>query len=89
MRYRQRPVEVEAIQWTGENPDEIRVFLGDTPCHLWPGTNIIALPAPDGNGAVSVKVGAWIVTDPVRGGFGPCPAEVFESIYEPVPASAR
>ena len=28
-QYRARPVEVEAVTWTGENLDEVAAFLGD------------------------------------------------------------
>ena len=27
-RYRRKPVEVEAIRWTGENRDSVRAFTG-------------------------------------------------------------
>lgn len=29
MRYRKKPVEIEAIQWTGLNLEEIKAFVGD------------------------------------------------------------
>lgn len=29
MRYRKKPVEVEAIQWTGDNTADVKVFVGD------------------------------------------------------------
>ena len=30
MRYRTKPVEIEAIQWTGLNLEEIRQFVGES-----------------------------------------------------------
>lgn len=29
MRYRAKPVELESVQWTGENFEEVRRFAGD------------------------------------------------------------
>ncbi|MFW6088078.1 MAG: hypothetical protein ACODAG_12785, partial [Myxococcota bacterium] len=31
IRVRKKPVEVEAIHWHGDNLDDLRPFLGDTP----------------------------------------------------------
>ncbi len=31
MRYRKKPIEIEAVQWTGDNLDEIARFIGHTP----------------------------------------------------------
>ena len=30
MKYRKRPVEIEAVQWTGKNLEECKAFLGDS-----------------------------------------------------------
>jgi len=30
MKYRKKPVIIEAVQWTGSNISEIRRFMGDT-----------------------------------------------------------
>ena len=28
--YRKKPVVIEALQWTGDNPEEVREFVGDS-----------------------------------------------------------
>lgn len=33
MRYRKKPVEVDAIQWTGDNTDDVKAFIGERQRH--------------------------------------------------------
>ena len=86
--YRKRPVEVEAVQWTGRNTIEIGEFLGETAWHFWVGTGVIALRVAGGavlsSTVLSVKAGDWIVAEPDGMGFYPCAAAIFETTYEPV-----
>ncbi|MBC8428338.1 hypothetical protein H8D04_00500 [bacterium] len=28
--YKKKPVVIEALQWTGDNPEEVREFVGDS-----------------------------------------------------------
>ena len=28
-KYKKRPISIEALQWTGDNPEEVREFVGD------------------------------------------------------------
>jgi len=61
MRYRSRPVEVDAIRWTGDNIPQVASFGGTV---RWPGwRNELELwCGQDGQqGWVSVPVGHWIV----------------------------
>jgi hypothetical protein len=77
-RYRKRPVEVEAIHWTGpENTAEVFAFLGlpltDSP------TTFCAVDM----GGVSYEWGDWIVKHS-DGQTAPVKAEHFTKIYEAV-----
>lgn len=73
-RFRKKQVEVEAIQWTGENREEVAAFVGDrgtvaaTTVSLWTGT------ALTGDYIVRSEEGGWRVYSP----------EVFEATCEPV-----
>ena len=80
MFYRKKPVVIEAIQWTGDNSEQIINFLGD------------ALRGPMRNGAIeiytlegiiSVSVGSYVIKG-VRGEFYPCRGDIFEETYEAV-----
>lgn len=76
-RYRKKPVEVEAVQWTGENWQEIKDFAGSD-------------VAFDGRlyvftleGTLKADIGDYIIKG-VKGEFYPCKPDVFEKTYEPV-----
>lgn len=80
-RFRKRPVEVAAIQWTGENLDEVRAFLGDA----WIGQYANgAVTLPTLHGPVPAEVGAWVLRGPRD--FWPVESETFAETYEPVGA---
>lgn len=78
MKYRKRPVEVEALRWTGANYADMETFLesarngfffGDK-LHLLMGVNdVVCLP------------GTWIVKG-ATGGYHPVPSHVFEQVYD-------
>lgn len=82
--YRKRPIEVEAIQFTGDNVAEIWDKFGATgiyagyensPDHLIL-TTTHGDPAP-------ARAGDWIVPDSTPGTFYPIKPDVFEATYEP------
>ena len=81
MKYRKKPVTVEALQWTGANFVDMETFLGNpkngTFLH-----NILYLSLSDG-GMTRVVPGTWIVKG-ATGGYHPCPAHAFPDVYEAV-----
>jgi hypothetical protein len=79
-RYRKRPVEVEAIQWTGKNTDEVAAFLGADLLgqeRSMDGPLIVRTQ----NGPVTVTRGEWLIRG-VQGEHYPCRPDVFEATYE-------
>lgn len=93
MKFRKNPVEIEAMQFTGDNLAEIRAFVGTLDgyshgFHLYPGGANV-----DGNVAevwdklhsswVGVKKGQWIIRG-LKGEFYPCDDEVFRDSYSEV-----
>lgn len=83
MRYRKRPVTVDAVRWTGANMDEVAAFAGDA----WPGHVAPNPPADDLivdtlEGEMRCQPGDWLIRS-VVGEFYPCKADVFASTYEP------
>jgi hypothetical protein len=83
-KYRKRPVVVEAMQFTGDNWDEVADFLGETP-RVWGdeecAENFLTIVTLEGNHRVSV--GDYIIKG-VQGEFYPCKPDIFETTYEPV-----
>ncbi|OZC59248.1 hypothetical protein CH276_22640 [Rhodococcus sp. 06-470-2] len=89
--FQKRPVRVQAIQWTGDNPYAVRAFTG---VHkVQPSGDHYVFTTQDGvdhaklyvaaNDAwLEVEVGEWIIRD--EHGYYPCKAERFIESYEPV-----
>lgn len=85
MKYRKKPVVIEAIQFTGDNVEEIWAAFGATgiygptetnPDHLIL-TTVHGDPAP-------CRPGDWVIPDGEPGTFYPCKPDIFEATYEPV-----
>jgi hypothetical protein len=77
MRYRKRPVEVDAVRFNG-NFDEIERFCGGD-AEYRNGELVVAT----WEGALRASPGDWIIRG-VRGEFYPCKPDVFDVTYEPV-----
>ena len=95
MKYRKKPVEIEAVRWTGENHREMFDFLTN-------GTKRDAYIEPSGdnfyinhdkvNGGLIIKtlegehiasIDDYIIKG-IAGEFYPCKPDIFESTYEEV-----
>lgn len=88
-RFRKKPVEIEAIQWTGDNLDEAVSFCaGNASYELMARGNaeLVISTLEDGEDRVAKHVGSrgdWIIRG-VQGEFYPCKPDIFEATYEPV-----
>jgi hypothetical protein len=79
MKYRKKPVEIEAIQLTEENIDKVMEFCGDEIIHHpIAGTFIKTL-----EGTMKADKGDYIIKG-VKGEFYPCKPDIFELTYEKV-----
>jgi len=86
VKYRKKPVVIEAIKWDGNNLDKIRTFtypsepletsnaISATPRFL----EIVTL-----EGRMRANIGDWIIRG-VKGEYYPCKPDIFEAIYEKV-----
>jgi len=74
--YVKRPLTIEALQWTGNNDDEIFVFTGTMPD---PGYAVIETP----EGTMHLSPGDWIIKD-IAGEFYPCKDHIFQRTYSKV-----
>ena len=91
MRYRKKPVEVEAIQWDGINLSEIKDFVGESLiCKIYDcawevneAPVIVELQIRTLEGNMSVSIGDYVIKG-VQGEFYPCKPDIFEQTYEPV-----
>ncbi len=78
MKYRKKPVVIEAIQFTGRNDAECLAFC---PIARDPVDRKANLIIPTLEGEMLVSVGDWIIRG-VKGEFYPCKPDIFEATYE-------
>jgi len=93
MKYRKKPVVIEAIQWTGKNHREQNDFLGGDPKNYLStsGTHFyIDHSKVDGGliiktleGEHIASIGDFIIKG-VKGEFYPCKPDIFEQTYDAV-----
>lgn len=94
-KFRKKPVEIEAIQWTGNsNKQEIDSFVGtylktelesETAYLAGQGAPIFSLLIETKEGVMKAFKGDWIIKEPFPTGdrdFYPCKPDVFEKTYE-------
>ena len=88
MKFKKKPVVIDAIQWTGENGEEVRTFIGEKDCIVPIDSPIplqqfayMTLKTPEGY--LNAQRGDWIIRD-ANGDFYPCEEEIFTTIYEPI-----
>lgn len=91
MKYRKKPVVIEAILLTTDNYDEVCDFIASTPAKV----NERAIPTPDGGwthtydgvvirtleGTMKASVGDYIIKG-VKGEIYPCKPDIFEATYD-------
>jgi hypothetical protein len=94
-KYRDRPTEVAAVQWTGGNLDEVRAFAGHFPDNPgWYPLGFSSVPPQSGEVYdqlhdiwVPFGLGDWIVRSACNE-LHPYKPDVFAATYEPVPVEA-
>jgi hypothetical protein len=92
MKFRKKPVVVEAIQWNGLNRDEIEIFVGkelmlelesETAYEAGIAPPIFSLCITTLEGVMKAKKGDWIIKG-VANEFYPCKSDIFEKTYEKI-----
>ena len=78
MKFRKKPVVIDAMQLTIQNIDEIEQFVGGDFGKNASGETVIATL----EGAMICSIGDWIIKG-VKGEFYPCKPDIFEATYEP------
>lgn len=77
MKFRKKPVVVEAVQFLGENRNDIAEFVGSNLVLIEDGLMIKTL-----EGIMVANTGDWIIRG-VKGEFYPCKPDIFAATYEP------
>ena len=78
-KYRKKPVVIEAVQWTGNNVDEVFTF-GNSRV-----TGIVdqKLAIHTLEGIMTADLGDYIIKG-IKGEFYPCKPDIFKASYEEV-----
>ncbi len=93
MKYIKKPIEIEALQWTGENHRQMFNFLGgeDEEYITASGINFyIDFTKVDGGLVIKTLEGEHIATigdyiiKGVKGEFYPCKTDIFEMTYDKI-----
>lgn len=90
MKYRKKPVVIEAVQWTGINLQEIKEFVGDSlqydildaAWQVGKGRPHVNMTIHTLEGDHNCSAGDFIIKG-VAGEFYPCKPDIFEQTYEP------
>ena len=77
--YRKKPVVIEAVQFTGNNVDEILEFAKGSFNN--PSTSEIVIPTLEDNMILSIED---YVIKGVNGEFYPCKPDIFDKTYEEI-----
>ena len=78
MKYRKKPVVIEAIRFIGSNYEEVREFISqNTLCS----DSSIVIPTLEGD--MVAQKGDYIIKG-VQGEFYPCKPDIFKETYEKV-----
>jgi len=80
MKFRKKPVVVEAIQYIGHNDAEIFAFFHNA---FTRGEVLQTIFIPTSSGVHKIVPGDWVIRG-VNGEFYPCKSDIFEMTYERV-----
>lgn len=80
MKYRKKPVEIEAVQWNGDNLAELRKMDGFDSAH-WCLNRILCIITSEE--LTYVPIGYYIVKG-AEDDFYPCDPDIFEETYDEV-----
>lgn len=91
MRYRKKPVIIEAMQWTGSNFEEIKQFvtkdliydIDDATWKVGMGIPHITIKIRTLEGEMLASIGDFIIKG-VDGEFYPCKPDIFQKTYDEV-----
>jgi len=90
-KFRKKPVVIDAVQWTGENLEEIREFCSNIIPTIQNmsykknknerANDLLGIPTMEGY--MTASLNDWIIKG-VEGEFYPCKPKIFEKTYERV-----
>ena len=83
MKYRKKPVVIDAVQWSGNNLNEILDFMKDKQPNYYEDDEKKLLTIQTLEGNMIASVSDYIIKG-VQGEFYPCKPDIFKQTYEVV-----
>ena len=83
MKFRKKPVVIEATELRHENLEDVKSWCGGTYWSQPPMRAITGITIPTLEGDMDASFGDWIIKG-VEGEFYPCKPDIFVQTYEPV-----
>lgn len=80
-KYIKKPVEIEAVQWTGENLLEVLNFCSSCFSYERNGQQVLTISTLEGN--MNASHGDFIIKG-IKGEFYACKPDIFEMTYDKV-----
>ena len=81
MKFRKKPVVIDAVQWDGENYGEVVYVMVNNTDIAWNSVVGSKLYINTLEGVMTADVGDWIIRG-VAGEIYPCKPDIFEKTYE-------
>lgn len=75
MKFTKKPVTIDAIQWTGDNAQELIAFVGDN-LKVYP--DVLGIDTLEG--VMTVSINDYVIKG-VQGEYYPCKPDIFEATY--------
>jgi hypothetical protein len=80
-KWKKKPVEIEALQWMGNNLNEVLEFC--TSCFSYEKNNIKILAISTLEGNMQASIGDFIIKG-IKGEFYPCKPDIFYLTYDEI-----
>lgn len=90
MKYRKKPIEIEAVQFTNDNKDLVYMWASEIQQNIYPTFNennqpILKIPTLEGD--MICSIGDYLIKEPFPIDWRkiyPCKPDIFEKTYEKV-----
>lgn len=82
MKYRKKPIVIEAVIWSGSNWHQVFDFAGHEIFSTHEdGVNLLKIKTLEGE--MTAQPGDWLIRG-IKGEYYPCKPDIFEATYEEV-----
>ena len=83
MKYRKKPVVIDAVQWTGDNVNDITKFVEGVPDRIIEFIDGGFVKIKTLEGVMTANPGDYIIKG-VKGEFYPCKPDIFKQTYDEI-----